>query len=606
MDCRYTLRSALPSQVQLGAVSRGTNIASTSGESSLPIDMQREQFATGTTIHDPSYWCGFRAELSDLAYSRRDQSMQTSNQTEPQANNIASFGPFKLNLKQRRLEKGDTPLRLGSRAFDILAVLVERAGKIVSKSDLMERVWPDVAVDERCLRVHVASLRKALGDCEAGARYVITLSGRGYCFVAPVSRSCATVPTNGQPRVDDGSCKLPNYPARTIGRREAVQQLLAQLVAGRFVSVVGTGGIGKTTVALSVGHSLVEDFAGAVCLVDLGSVNDSLLVPSVVASALGFCIKSDDPTLDLINCLQSRRMLLILDNCEHVIETAAALAERLFIEAPQVHLLATSREPLRVKGEFVYRLPLLGSPPAEAGLSAMRALDFPAVQLFVECVAASGNGFELSDADAAVVGEICRRLDGIALAIELAAGCVNAWGLQETLEIPTDRFNLLRTGRRTAPPRHKTLSAMLDWSYDLLSEPERLILRRLSTFSSAFTLEDAIAVAADKGVDDAQVIDGLASLVNKSLVAVTPFGGTTNYRLLNAIRSYASGKLVEGGEADAIKRRHAVCCRELLERTRLSDGVNVECLDKAHAGLEVKFLGEQRYRGRFGVAANSC
>jgi predicted ATPase/DNA-binding winged helix-turn-helix (wHTH) protein len=517
--------------------------------------MQREQFATGTTIHDPSYWCGFQAELSDLAYQRRDQSMQTSNQAEPQASNV-TFGPFKLNLKQRRLEKGDTPLRIGSRAFDILAVLVERAGKIVSKSDLMERVWRDVAVDERCLRVHVASLRKALGDCEAGARYVITLSGRGYCFVAPVSRSCATVPTNGKLQVDDGSCRLPNCPARTVGRDEAIQQLSAQLVAGRFVSVVGTGGIGKTTIALSVGHRLADDFAGAVCLVDLGCVNDSVFVPSAVASALGFRIKTDDPTSDLINCLQDRRMLLILDNCEHVIETAAELAERLFIEAPQVHLLATSREPLRVKGEFVYRLPLLGSPPAEAGLSAMRALDFPAVQLFVERVAASGNGFELSDADAPVVGEICRRLDGIALAIELAAGCVSAWGLQETLEIPTDRFNLLRTGRRTAPPRHKTLSAMLDWSYDLLSEPERLILRRLSTFSSTFTLEDAIAVAADKGVDDTQVIDGLASLVNKSLVAVTPFEGTTNYRLLNVVRSYASGKLVEGGEANAIKRRH--------------------------------------------------
>jgi predicted ATPase/DNA-binding winged helix-turn-helix (wHTH) protein len=606
VDCCYTLRSALPSQVQLVAVSRGTSIAGTSGESSFPIDMQGEQFATGTTIQDPSYWCGFQAELSDLAYSRRDQGMQTRNQTEPQVNDIISFGPFKLNLKQRRLEKGGTPLRLGSRAFDILAVLVERAGTLVSKSDLMDRVWSDVAVDEGCLRVHIASLRKALGDCEAGARYVTTLSGRGYCFVAPISRSSAKVPTNGERRVDDGSCKLPNCQARTVGRDEAIQQLSAQLVAGRFVSVVGTGGIGKTTVALSVGHRLVEDFAGAVCLVDLGSVNDSLLVPGAVASALGLCIKTDDPTPDLINCLQDRRMLLILDNCEHVIETAAALAERLFIEAPQVYLLATSREPLRVKGEFVYRLPPLGSPPAEAGLSAMRALDFPAVQLFVERVAASGNGFELSDADAAVVGEICRRLDGIALAIELAAGCVNAWGLQETLEIPTDRFNLLRTGRRTAPPRHKTLSAMLDWSYDLLSEPERLILRRLSTFSSAFTLEDAIAVAADEGVDDTQVIDGLASLVNKSLVAVTPFEGTTNYGLLNAIRSYASRKLVEAGEADAIKRRHAVCCRELLERAPPSDGVSVECFDSARARLEVKFLGEQRSRARYWVAANSC
>ena len=420
---------------------------------------------------------------------------------------VVSFGPFRLYAAQRLIERAGAPLHLGARALDILIVLVEQASKVVSKNDLMARVWPGVTVDEGSLRVHVAALRKALGDGEAGARYVTTLSGQGYCFVAPVSRSGAPRPpvleSSTKP---DHAHNLPARLTRMVGRDQIVQEISDQLKTERFVTIAGPGGIGKTTVAVSVGHELLAAFAGAVHFFDLGPLNDPLLVPSAVASTLGLLVQSKDPTPGLIAFLRDKRMLLILDSCEHVIETAAALAERIFEEAPQVHILATSRESLRVEGEHVHRLLPLGSPPDDAGLTAAQALGFPAVQLFVERAIASGRRFELNDSDAPVVGGICRKLDGIALAIELAAGRANACSIQETMALLNDRFKLLWEGRRTALPRHQTLSATLDWSYNLLSEHERLVLSRLSVFVGIFTLEAARAVAAADDVDETQVV----------------------------------------------------------------------------------------------------
>jgi predicted ATPase len=289
-------------------------------------------------------------------------------------------------------------------------------------------------------------------------------------------------------------------------------------------------------------------------------------------------------------------MLLILDSCEHVIETAAALAERIFQDAPRVHVLATSRESLRVEGEHVHRLLPLGSPPDDAGLTAAQALGFPAVQLFVERAIASGRRFELNDADAPVVAEICRRLDGIALAIQLAAGRADAYGIQETLLLLNDRFKLLWEGRRTALPRHQTLSATLDWSYNLLSERERLVLRRLSVFAGIFTLEAACSVAADADVDETQVVTALVSLVAKSLVTVSAGDTATRYRLLDTTRAYAAGKLAEIGEVDAIKRRHAIYYRELFERNDTNflastddSGFRSELLGNARVALEWSF-----------------
>ncbi len=381
-----------------------------------------------------------------------------------------------------------------------------------------------------------------------------------------------------------------------VGRDQTVQEISEQLKTERFVTIVGPGGIGKTTVAVSVGYELLTEFAGAIQFLDLGPLNDPLLIPGTVASALGLPVQSADPTRGLIGFLRGKRMLLILDSCEHVIETAAALAERIFEEAPQVHILATSRESLRVEGEHVHRLSPLGSPPDDAGLTAAQALDFPAVQLFVERAIASGRRFELNDADAPVVAEICRRLDGIALAIELAAGRADAYGIQETLLLLNDRFKLLWEGRRTALPRHQTLRATLDWSYDLLSEHERLVLRRLSVFTGIFTLDAARSVAADDDVDGAQIVASVVSLVTKSLIAVSAGDTTTRYRLLDTTRAYAAGKLVESGEADAIKRRHAIYYRELFERTETDllvstndSNLRSELLGNARVALEWSF-----------------
>ena len=481
----------------------------------------------------------------------------------PPSDEVISFGPFRLYAARRLIEREGVPLHLGSRALDILIVLVEQASKVVSKNDLMARVWPGVTVDEGSLRVHVAALRKALGDGESGARYLTTLTGQGYCFVAPVTRSSAPKPLETK---SGQAHNLPTRLTRMVGRDQTVQEISEQLKTERFVTIVGPGGIGKTTVAVSVGYKLLTEFAGAVQFFDLGPLNDPLLIPGTVASALGLPVQSADPTPGLIGFLRDKRMLLILDSCEHVIETAAVLAERIFEGAPQVHILATSRESLRVEGEHVHRLPPLASPADDASLTAAQALDFPAVQLFVERAIAKGQRFVLNDADAPVVGEICRRLDGMALAIELAAGRIDVYGVQETMALLNDRFKLLWEGRRTALPRHQTLSATLDWSYDLLSRLERLILCRLSVFAGVVTLEGARAVAAGDDVDETQVVTILVSLVAKSLISADTSMPATRYRLLDATRAYASAKLSESGEAGEVTRRHASYFLELLER----------------------------------------
>jgi predicted ATPase/DNA-binding winged helix-turn-helix (wHTH) protein len=511
------------------------------------------------------------------------------------ADEVISFGPFRLFTAQRLIERAGTPLHLGARALDILIVLVQQAGKVVSKNELMARVWPGVTVDEGSLRVHVAGLRRALGDGEA-AKYVTTLSGQGYCFVAPITRSSEprlSMSTGSRP---DRAHNLPARLMRMVGRDQTVRAISERLKTERFVTVVGPGGIGKTTVAVSAGHELLAEFAGAVHFFDLGPLNDPVLVPSVVGSTLGLPVQSADPSPGLMAFLHDKRMLLILDSCEHVIETVAALAERIFAQAPQVHVLATSRESLRVEGEHVHRLSPLDSPPDDVNITATQALGFPAVQLFVERAVASGRRFELSDADAPVVGEICRRLDGIALAIELAAGRADACSVQETRSLLNDRFKLLWEGRRTALPRHQTLSATLDWSYEFLSAHERLVLCRLSVFAGMFTLEAARSLAADDDVGDVQVVTAIASLVAKSLVTASVGAATTRYRLLDTTRAYAWGKLLESGKAEAIKRRHAVYYREFIERTETGllastgdPGLRVELLDNARVALEWSF-----------------
>ncbi|RZN13370.1 transcriptional regulator [Bradyrhizobium genosp. SA-3] len=473
-----------------------------------------------------------------------------------------AFGPFRLFPKSRLIEKDGAPLHLGGRALDILIFLAERAGEVVDKRELMRRVWADVNVDEGSLRFHITTLRKALGDAGEGARYVVNVPGRGYCFAAPLLRTAPFEDRTSQPGASPHA--LPSPLAKMIGRDDAVEKISAELAQHRFVTIVGPGGIGKTSVALAVAHRELKPFDGRVSFVDFGALTDARLVPGTIAAALGLTVNSDDPVPGLLTFLRSQRMLLVFDSCEHMLDELAPLAERIVQEAPELHILATSRESFRTEGERVHRLFPLDCPPQRDGLGIADILAYPASQLFVERIAESLSEFELSEEDAPLVAEICRRLDGIALAIELAAGRVNAYGIAGTASLLDSRFSLLWRGRRTAIPRHQTLSAALAWSYDLLPPAESATLRGLSVFVGPFTLEAAIAVASSQGISESEAVETISNLLSKSLIATSPAERRLRYRLLDTTRAFVADKLVENGEAARAARAHAQYFRDVL------------------------------------------
>lgn len=480
------------------------------------------------------------------------------------------FGPFHLDAGQRRIERNGEQIQLSARAFDILLTLIRQAGTVVSKSDLITRAWPGSSVNENSLRVHIAALRKALGVGNAGVRYLSTVSGRGYCFVGSISEPDEVQP---EPSSLPDVHNLPARPRQMVGRERTIREISERLRAQRFVTVVGPGGIGKTTAVVSVGYTLLAEFAGQVRFVSLGETCDAALMPAVAAASLGLPARSNDPSTDLATLLRGKRMLLILDCCEHVIDAAAALADRLFQEAPELHILATSRELLRVESEHVYRLLPLASPPEKAILTAASALAYPAVELFVERATSTGSEFALTDAIASDVGNVCRRLDGIPLAIELTAGHVGAYGVGAMLRLLDKHFNMLWEGRRTALPRHRTLRATIEWSYNLLPGAEREVLNRLSVFVGSFTLDAAQAIAAT-AKDDGAIPAIIDSLVTKSILASSADRQSTRYRLPDATRAYAEERLAADTDADEVAWRHANYFLALLEDTdgTASDG----------------------------------
>lgn len=503
---------------------------------------------------------------------------------------IASFGPFRLSPATREIERDGVPLALGDRALDILIVLVERAGETVSQRELISRVWRGLVVSPGNLRVHMSTLRKALGDGEAGGRYIENVTGLGYCFVAPVTRSGiaqqVTPPTaSSLAATITQSPTLPPALARMVGRDDTVSMIAADLRTDRFVTIVGPGGMGKTTVAVSVAHAMLDEFAGKVCFVDIGALTDPNLLSATIATTLDLPIQSGDSLAPLIAFLRSTRMLLVLDNCEHIIDAAAALAEMIFSQAPEAYILATSREALRVEAERAHWLRPLESPPPGAELTATNVLTFPAVKLFVERATASDSRFELTDANAPIAADICSRLDGIALALELVAGRVGSYGLEGTADLLNKRFGLHWQGRRTALPRHQTLHALLDWSYSLLPDPEQRVLRRLSSFVGSFTLEAAHAIASDAELNPAQLAGAIDHLIAKSLVStLKTHAGATCYRLLETTRIYAIRKLEESGEAEATAERHARYFMRLMSST--VDEYRHEHLGNLRAALE--------------------
>jgi predicted ATPase/DNA-binding winged helix-turn-helix (wHTH) protein len=478
---------------------------------------------------------------------------------------VISFGPFSLNASERILTKEGIPVELGARALDTLVVLLSRPNEVVAKRDLLAQVWPDVIVDEGSLRFHVASLRKTLGDGEEGSRYIATVAGRGYCFVAPISRSGHPDEAAASRPANFVRPALPGRLTRMVGRIEEIREIAARLADCRFVTIVGAGGVGKTTVAVGVAHDLIEAFEGAVTFVDLSTLSDPAVVAPTIASLLG--VSTDDAVSSLMAYLRDKRMLFVLDTCEHLIEAVAALTSRIFVAGLQVHLLLTSRESLRVEGEHVYRLEPLACPPEDPEITAATAQAFPAAQLFFERAAASGSRLTFSDADAAIVAGICRKLDGVALAIELAAGRVEAYGLKRTAALLDERLTLRWPGQRTAPPRQKTLQATLEWSYGLLSELERDVLRRLAVFVGQFTLEAALAVVTCAAIDEGLVFGAIDSLVAKSMVAARPTGAMMRYRLLEATRAYILEIRPEAAELTDLPVRHARYFQRWLDET---------------------------------------
>ena len=371
------------------------------------------------------------------------------------------FGSFRLIPAQRMLLDDGKPLRLGSRALDILIALVEAAGETVHKDELIARTWPDTVVDEGALRVHVAALRKALGDGRAGKRYIANNPGRGYTFVAQVAREHPH-PATAAPDGPIAASNLPVPLTRIVGRDDIIATLTPQLAQTRFLTIVGPGGIGKTTVAVAVAEAVSPSYADGVWFVGLASLSDPGLVPSAVSTVLGISLSGTNPVSGMTAWLRDKHGVIVLDSCEHVIGVAAALAEAVLKAAPGVRVLATSREPLRAEGERLHRLASLDVPPASGDLKPDEALRYSAVQLFNERAMAVDDGFALDDANVAAVLEICRRLDGVPLALELAAARVDVFGVRELAAHLDDRFRVLTSGRRTALPRHQTLGAMLD------------------------------------------------------------------------------------------------------------------------------------------------
>lgn len=477
---------------------------------------------------------------------------------------IYCFGDYRFIPDRQSLMQGDSTLRVGARALDLLHVLLLHAGEVVGKDRLMSFVWPETFVHEDNLKVNVAALRRVLQQAGSGSSYIATVSGRGYRFVAPVRVYGADV---AGPSVNPTTRfrALPDL-AEVVGRDEILTELASRLNERRLLTVVGPAGVGKTTVAIALAKRVLDGYRDGVCFVDLTIVGDPQLVDATIAAALGIGGKWTNTLAGIVESLRDRHMLVLLDNCEHVLSTASAIAEHLTLALPDIRILATSREPLRSRLEDVCRLSPLPYPGEHRGHDWADAIAFPAVDLFVKRARASG--YQFNDVDAPVVTAICRRLEGIALAIELAAARLPTLSSACLLERLEHNFEPLRSSSSETPLRHQTLLATLDWSYQLLSRDEARLLRLLSVFSTSFSHPDVMGVASDGERSIEEIAACTQSLAVKSLLSVTYEAGAPRFRLLDSTRSFAAARLSESGESAAAQSSHARYLLRVFEQAQ--------------------------------------
>ena len=464
------------------------------------------------------------------------------------------FDRFELDPAERRLLVGGTPTVLGPRAFDLLLTLAERAGQLVMKDTLLERVWPNVVVVENNLQVQISTLRRLLG-----AEAIVTVAGKGYRLTCePVPKPAAT--SARALMALNATSNLPHSVGALFGRRQELMQLEALLAAARLVTVTGPGGVGKTRLMNECALGLASRFADGAWWVELAMLSEPDMVAAAVAATLRIEVKDALSAGDaLIRHLRDKHTLLLLDNCEHLVEPVAKLVHSLLSFAPRLQVMTSSQEILGINGEQVFRVRSLPVPVDDAPTAAA-AMNFGAIELFVERARLGEQDFQCDDRNAPLIATICRRLDGIPLAIEMAAARVAAFGLASVARLLDERFLALSAGRRSAVPRQRTLQATLDWSFSLLAERERIVFRRLATFVGSFSLEAGIAVAADDGIETAAALDAISTLVTKSLLGVDSTQGQWRYRLLEVARAYALERLAEADEFNAVAARAAAHC----------------------------------------------
>jgi predicted ATPase/DNA-binding winged helix-turn-helix (wHTH) protein len=458
------------------------------------------------------------------------------------------FGPFHLVPARRLLFCGDRPVRLGEPSYNVLLALLEDPGVVIDQDTLIARAWGTIHVDETSLRTAVAGLRRAFRDAGSSRPYISTISRRGYSFVEAV--------THARPSPALGS--LPAQLAKVIGRDEFIAALVEDMAAHRLITVAGPGGIGKTTAALGAARRAIsQHLVDSVAFVDIENVEDAAFLASAFRAGLGIAATTSNPIADILSFLDNRRILIVLDSCEGMIDPVARLVEEILGRAPNAIALVTSREPLRATGERIRRLDALSLPKATNGLTVELAMKYAAIELFADRASSSQPSFLLTDENVGIVADICCRLDGVPLSLEIAAARLDSFDLPVLVSVLDTHFRLQMLGRSTALARHRTLAAAIDWSYDTLAPDEQTALRRLSVFRGPFCFEAARSIVQCERIAAEHVGGLIARLAAKSMIVAGGGHSQGLNRLMETTRVYAFQKLELSGESDAVRQKHA-------------------------------------------------